>query len=324
MKSFFAKAFKKREVVLLLVIILLCAVAGLTSKSFFTMDNFRAVMVIVSIHTIAACAMTVLMVSGGFDISIGSVLAFISVILGILLNRGTNITVSIIIVLIIGYFIGTCIGFIISKFNVNPFITTLGAMFIFKGLAWGVGILGKPVENQRMVFGNFPQAFNNIAGGRFFGVEYIVFYMVGILIIFSVFLNYNKFLRQNFYVGGNETAARLVGIKVDRLKVFNYALMGLMIAVVVVLKASRYQFAVVLGNEGFPMEIITAVIIGGASLRGGGGSIIGSFLGVVLLTLVYNIITILGIVPYWYGFLVGFILLASILVYETTKKFKIR
>ncbi|MCL5071032.1 MAG: ABC transporter permease, partial [Actinobacteria bacterium] len=278
MKSFFMKVFSRREIVLLFIIVLLSIIVGSISKKFFTIDNFRAIMVIVSVHTIVACAMTVLMISGGFDISVGSVLAFLSIILGIFLNKGTNIIISIIITVLIGILIGYSIGFIISKLNVNPFITTLGAMFIFKGLAVGFAFLGHPLEIQRLSLGNFPKAFNNISGGRFHGVEYIVFYMIGILVIFSIFLSYNKSLRQNFYVGGNENAARLVGIKVDRLKIFNYALMGLIVAITTVVKVSRYKFAVAVGSDEFPLEIIAAVIIGGASLRGGEGSILGSFL----------------------------------------------
>lgn len=324
MKVFFKKVLNRREVALLLTVVVICIIVGSISKNFFTMSNFRGVMAVVSFHAIVACAMTVVMISGGFDMSIGTAMALYSVILGLLLNAGVNFIISIIIVGIIGYFIGTCLGFIISKLNMNPFVTTLGAMFVFKGLASGFAFLGHPLEGQRLSLGNFPQAFTNIAGGMFHGVEYIVFYLVGILIIFFIFLNNNKFLKQNFYIGGNESAARLVGIKVDRTKIFNYALLGLMIAIAATLKASRYQFTIAIGSDTFALEVMGAVIIGGASLRGGEGSIIGTFLGVVLLELVDNSITILGINPAWYGFFVGFILLVSVLSYDLTKKFRTR
>jgi len=322
MKSFFKNIFIKREVVLLLVIILLLTVVGLLNpKDFFSQENFKAYMTVISIRVIVACGMTVLMISGGFDMSVGGQSAMLGILFGIMVFKGVNITISIITTIIFGIAAGLIIGFIVSKLNVNPFMVTLGGMFLFSGIAIIIAFVGGAgkFQDQFVTVRPLP-GIHGIAGGSFHGVEYIVFYMVGILVFYYVFLKKNKFLRQNFYIGTNESAARLVGIKVDKLKIFNYALVGLMVAIAAILQASRYEFATAVANENYPLEIIAAVIIGGASLSGGEGSIIGSFLGVCLLTLIYNSTIILGIKPAWYTLLIGLILLISVLYNEFIRK----
>jgi len=322
MKLLFKNFFIKREVVLFLVIVLLFLVVGLLNpKDFFSIGNFKAYMTIISVRAIVACGMTVLMISGGFDMSVGGQSAMLGIILGIMVFKGMNTTISVIITIIFGVVVGLVIGFIVSKLKVNPFMVTLGGMFLFSGLAIIIAFVGGGGKFQDQFVTVRPlTAIHGIAGGSFHGVEYIVFYMVGILIISYIFLKKNKFLRQNFYIGSNENAARLVGIKVDRLKIINYALVGLMVAIAAILKVSRYNFATAVADSNYPLEIIASVIIGGASLSGGEGSIIGSFLGVCLLTLIYNSTIILGINPAWYTLLVGVILLMSVLYNEFIRK----
>ena len=321
MSNFLKKLFSRREVILLIIIIIIITILGFTTEFFFTMQNFRAMMLIISVNSILAAAMTVLFISGGFDLSAGSVMATVGIVLGILLINDVPIILAIIISLIFGLAIESGIGAIIAKIGVNPFVATLGAMFIFRGIAF---VIGEAREDATGVgtpsFTNFPESFSRIAGGSIAGIQYIVFYMVAILIIFYILISKNKFFRQNYYIGGNEDAARLAGIKVDRLKIFNYALVGAMVAVAAILRASRIGTVTASSGETLGLEVVAAVIIGGASLRGGEGSIFGSFLGIVLITIIYNGIIMVGINPYYNNFIVGLILLVSVLINHFIRK----
>ena len=159
MSNFLKKLFSRREVILLIIIIIIITILGFTTEFFFTMQNFRAMMLIISVNSILAAAMTVLFISGGFDLSAGSVMATVGIVLGILLINDVPIILAIIISLIFGIAIGSGIGAIIAIIGVNPFVATLGAMFIFRGIAF---VIGEAREDATGVgtpsFTNFPES----------------------------------------------------------------------------------------------------------------------------------------------------------------------
>jgi len=315
------KLFFKRESILIIVILIIITIAGIKTDSFLSVQNFKSILFNVSVNSIIAAGMTILFISGGFDLSAGSVLASIGIILGILLVNKVPFFIAIFISLLIGITIGICIGLIITKLEINPFITTLGAMFIFRGMAFLIGEARSmdAVGIGTPSFSGFPEVFNKIASGTFYGIEYIVFYMVVIIIILYIFLLKNKFFRQNYYLGGNEKAARLIGIKIDKLKIFNYGFVGLMVAIAAVLRASRVGTVSASNGEWLGLEVVAAVIVGGASLGGGEGSIFGSFLGVFLISIINNATTLIGLNPYFNNFFVGLILLLSVIINKNNK-----
>lgn len=317
------KALSSREFILFILIIAIILFTGFNSEYFFTGENFRGLMLVICVNAIVASAVTILFISGGFDLSTGSVMATLGIILGILLANGVNIILSIIITILFGIAIGVLTGLIITKAKVNPFIATLGAMFTFRGVAFVVGKASKLSSGTTApTFTHFPKAFDNIAGKSFLGIEYIVFYMIAILILFYFLSTKNIFFRQNYYIGNNEKAARLLGIKVDRIKIFNYALVSTMVAIATILKASRIDAVSVLTGETLGLEVITAVIIGGASLAGGSGSILGSFFGVVIIALIYNVLIHLNVSPNYNKFFIGLVLLISVIIEVIINKFK--
>ena len=322
MKINFRKILVSREIFLLILIIAKYIFMFFKTDEFFTLQNIRAMTLIISINSIIAAAMTILFISGGFDLSTGSVMATIGVVLGILLNRGVNFILAILLSLALGTIIGIGIGLLITKGGINPFIVTLGAMFIFRGAAWVIA--KSALENKKgtfvPTFTDFPGSFLKIAGGKLFGIEIGFYYMLVILIIFGLLISKNIFFRQNYYIGGNESASKLLGMKIDRIKIVNYALVALMVSVATIIRASRVEATTATTGETLGLEVVAAVIIGGASLRGGEGSIIGSFLGIVLLTLIFNIIIVLGKNPVYYEFSVGIILLASATLNDYIKK----
>jgi len=269
------KIFRSREFILLLVIGIVFVIIGTRSEYFFTMYNIQGLLLNISVYTIIGIGMTILFVSGGFDM-------------------------------------------IVTKLKVNPFVATLGAYFIFRGLAFLIGITSKVrAAPSTASIKDFPESFRRIGGDEIYGIEYVNIYMLSFLIIFIILLARNVFFRQNYYVGGDINAARLAGIKVNIITIFNFALVSLMVAIAAMLRMSRVGTATATsGGQDTALLIIAAVIIGGASLRGGTGSILGTFFGVVLITTINNGITILGINPFYSQIVVGSILLLSVLMDE--------
>ena len=310
------KIFKSREFYLLVLIIALILFIGLKSEYFFTMQNFRAFMLSVSVYGIIASALTVVFISGGFDMSVGSTLSFLGVVLGILLLSGIPVVISIILILIFGTLIGFSMGLIVAKLGVTPFIVSISYFFIFLGLSFFLGYTSELRSGYATPqFTPFPESFNRIAGGNFFGIEYIVFYLVAIVIIFQILTTKNVFFRQNYFLGSNEKAAKAVGIKVIALKIFNYTLVGVMVSITTILRASRVG-ATTAGVAGtnFPLTIIAAIILGGGSLTGGTGSVLGSFLGVLFLSLLTNLTILLGVNTFYNTMLVGIVLILSVFI----------
>lgn len=311
-----------REFYLIVLAAVLLVVASSVSEYFFTVANFDSILLSISVYGIIAAALSILFISGGFDLSVGSVMTTLGVILGMSLMNGVSTLFSILITLAVGAGVGLSIGLLVSKVKVNPFITTLAYYFIFRGLSWIIGFGSKVRKGvSSPYFTDFPEAFTSIAGGRFFGIQKIFVYAIAIVIIFQLLQSKNVFFRQNMYLGGNEEAARVVGIRINLLRIFNYTLVSTMAGLSAVLRASAVGGTTAgLAGPTFALIAIAAVIIGGASLRGGSGSVVGSFLGVIILTLLYNIMNLIGIDPFYNELTIGSILLISVFFDEFLKK----
>jgi len=312
-----------REFQLLIIIIILCLVFGLSSKLFFSMDNLRLLLSTISVYGIVIPGMVILMISGGFDLSVGSVYGATGMFLGLLLVLQMPIIIAIILTIILGALIGLLNGNLIARIGINPFIITLGGFFLYRGMAFVIGqismikVVGK--ANISSISG-FTESFNRIAGGKFFGVEYIVFYMIPVVVIFHILLTENVLFRQNFNIGGNELASKLTGIKVARIKILNYTMLSTLVAIAAVLRTSRMKAASAGSGEDMALELIAAVIIGGGTLNGGKGSVLGSFLGIVLIKIIQNGLVLLGMSGYYEKLYIGLFLLFAVLVDRFIKK----
>ena len=318
------RIFASREFILFIIVVVIFLIFWKQSDDFLTLSNLTGLFYNISYISIIGAGMTVLFISGGFDMSAGSHSAFLGIVLGIMLLKGIPVYLAIILIIFLGIIDGIVIGLIVTKLGVNPFVTTLGFLFIFQGAAilvaftseFGKGHSGLSVRN-------FPDNFLRIGGGDFFNIEYINLYMIVILVILLILATRNVFFRQSAYVGGDPVSARLAGIKTNIIIIFNFALVSSLVAIATFLKVSRIGAAsATAGGQEVGLSIIAAVIIGGASLRGGSGSIIGTLLGVVLISTINNGITILGINPFYSQIFVGGILLASVLFDELTRKLR--
>ena len=297
--------FSSQESTIFLVIIAGGIALTFISPYFLNKDNLLAILMAASFESIVAIGMTLLLISGGFDLSVGSVFAFSGVVTGVLLANGLGPFWSVIIGLVAGGGVGYINGIIISKVKVNPLITTLAMMSIIRGIVF--------VMTRGLGVSNLPDTFNVIGQTKILGVQTPIIIMVILIVIFGLLFKYSVFFRQYFYIGGNEDAALYSGIKVDRLKIIAYVTAGMTAGLAGILTAARMGGALSTAGTGLELRVITACIIGGCSLAGGEGTMWGSFLGVILMVLVANAFNLTGVSPYWQRAIYGFILLAAVL-----------
>lgn len=319
-----------REFMLLAIILAAVVAMSFASEYFFTAGNIRAMLLNISFNCIIAIGMTVLLVSGGFDLSVGSTLALSGAVTAICLVSGWGVSCAIVAGLLVGAAVGAVNGLIIAKIGINPFITTLGMMGIVRGLlhvvvnafAKGSNVTGLPKEFTVIGQGQL-MTLENAAGDVIFdGIQYPIIVAMVLVILGDILLRKSRLLRQNYYIGANEKAALLSGISVDRMKIFNYALTGLLAAAAGILMTARLGAATVTAGLGVELKVIAAVIIGGASLQGGEGTVAGAFLGALLMSIIISSLTLLNVDPSFTDLVIGATLLVAVMIDTLSKKFK--
>ncbi len=297
---------KQREFIIFIIVIVVFIFMSFASPIFLTKGNMLALLLSLSIESVMAVGMANLMVSGGFDMSVGSILGFSGVIIAMILRAGVPVPLAVILALGAGVGIGLWNGFIVAKLKINPFVTTLSTLSIFRGLTF--------VFTKGRNIAGLPQSFKMIGQLRIGGIQRPIIYAIILIIIGDIMLRNSRFLRQNYYIGGNEKAARLSGIKVDRMLIFNYVLTAVLAAFAGIVFTARMGSASTQAGTGWELRVITAVILGGASLRGGVGTVFGAFLGVFLMALISNALTLLGVDVYWQTFVVGVVLITAVII----------
>jgi ribose transport system permease protein len=295
-----------REFMILAIVVAGCMVMWVTTPIFMTFGNWSALLLQVSVECVVAIGMTILLVSGGFDLSVGSTFALAGAVTAMTIVSGLPPAIAFFIGLGTGAAIGFLNGFIIAKIGINPFVTTLAMMSIVRGLLL-------VITRGRNISG-LPESFRVLGQGKIYGVQNPIWIALLMVLIGDILLRKSRFFRQNYYLGGNERAAVLSGIKVDRLKIFNYALTGALAAFAGILMTARLGAASVTAGTGLELKVISAVIIGGASLKGGEGTILGSFLGSLLMGILVGALTILGVDVYWNTLVIGATLLLAVLI----------
>jgi ribose transport system permease protein len=228
------------------------------------------------------------------------------------IKAGIPVFFSVLAGILSGSLVGLINGFIIAHWMINPFIVTLGMLSIVRGLvlilAGGVTII------------NLPESFTILGQGKIFGLQFPIILMFFIIIVGDLLLRRSRFFRQNYYIGGNEKAAVLTGIKVRQIKMFNYFLTATLAGIAGVLMAARLASASVNIGVGLELKVITASVIGGGSLSGGEGSIAGAFLGALLMGTLINSLNILGIDVYWQNVITGMILIGAVILDNVMKR----
>jgi ribose/xylose/arabinose/galactoside ABC-type transport system permease subunit len=296
---------KTRESIIAIIIIILMIVLTFATDTFLTFGNLTILARQISLVAIIAIGMTLVILIGGIDLSVGSVVALITVMTGMFLIKWNfPISLGILLALGMGASVGLLNGVIIAKAGVPPFVVTLGMM----GVARGVAL----VITKGASIGGFPLAFMFLGQGYLLGIPYPVIIMVFIAIGTHIMLTRTNFGRQIYYVGSNEEAARLSGIRVDRIKISVFLICSLLASVEAVLETARMSTSLPAAGMGYELTAIGAVIIGGASLLGGEGTIIGTILGATLLGMITNGLIMLGVSAYWQQVFSGSIIIVAV------------
>ncbi|MCD8369677.1 MAG: ABC transporter permease [Clostridiales bacterium] len=263
---------------------------------------------------IVGFAMTFVISMGGIDLSVGSTVGITGMVLAGMILAGQNIYLSILAVLFIGAAIGFVNGILVTKFHMAYFIATLGTMSILRGLIY-VYTEGIPLYGLK-----YPEI--QFWGQGYIGIVPVPIIITVILFGISIYLFYKtKFGRYTVSIGSNEEAAQLVGINVDRIKIFVYILSGVFCAVAGIILASRSEAAIPTAGNSYEMDAIAATVIGGTSMSGGKGNMYGTALGAVLMATIKNGLSLLNVNTFWHQVVIGlFILFAVALDGFATKK----
>jgi ribose transport system permease protein len=303
-----------REFMILYIIVLSAIAMTYAVPQFLGRHNISAILLSLSDQSIIAIGMTILLISGGFDLSVGSTVALSGAVTAIWLTNGMPVPAAILLGLGVGILIGFVNGLIIAEVGINPFITTLGMMSLVRGLLMVV------TDGQNV--SGLPKSFTVLGQGTFYGVQYPIIISLLLVIVGDFLLRKSRFFRQNYYIGGNEKAAILSGINVKRIKIFNYMLTGFLAALAGIIITARLGSASTTAGKGLELRVISAVIIGGASLRGGVGTVAGAFLGALLMSIIISSINLLGIALNWIDFALGATLLLAVMADTLSRKYK--
>lgn len=301
------KSYFKRNAGILIGLVALCVVISFRSDRFLTQDNIMNVLRQISSNMYLACAMTMILIAGGIDLSVGSIVAITGVTAGTLLNMGVPIPLTIIICLVLGGLYGTITGAIITNTTLPPFIVTYSMMQILRGATYVyTGGTTVRVDNR---------AFINLGTGYAFGfLPLPVIYLLIVFIIVFIVLNKTSLGRHIYAVGGNEKAAKFSGINVRRTRMFVYIFSGVMGALAGMVLCARSYSGNPLAGDGAEMDAIAACVLGGASMAGGYGFVGGTLIGALIIGLLNNGLNLMRIDSYWQIILKGIVILVAVYV----------
>ncbi|MCX6046131.1 MAG: ABC transporter permease [Chloroflexi bacterium] len=294
-------------------LIVLIIIFSLTSANFLTFNNVVGILLATAVNGVLALGITFVIITGGIDLSVGTVMTFSAVMTGVFItNMGLPVPVGILGGLAAGGLAGFVNGVVIAKLKIPPFIATLGMLNVAKGLSLVISGL-KPI------YFNDTPVFNSIAMGSVLGsaipgfdIPNAVLILFITAIIASLILSMTVLGRYTFALGSNEEATRLSGVNVDRWKIAVYTLAGVFTGVAGVLLASRINSAQPALGQGYELDAIAAAVIGGTSLSGGEGTILGTIIGAFIISVLTNGLRILSVPQEWQTVVTGGIIVAAV------------
>lgn len=294
--------------------LVLCIVMAVSQPAFLTVPNITNILKQISINGILAVGMTLVLISGGIDLSVGSIVAVSCVASAYFAGADSAypIIIPFLVALAVGGFLGAINGAGIAYFGLAPFIMTLAMLTMARGLV----LL---VTNARPIF-NLTRPFINVSNTFFWGLPNLIWYFLIVLIIGHILLRKTVFGKWTYAVGGNEAATRLSGVDVKRVKFILYSICGALAGLAGLLLASRITSGNPRVGDGYELDAIAAAVIGGVSMAGGSGSIIGVLIGVLILGVIQNGFDILGLSTFYQQIMKGVIILFAVLVDIRAKK----
>lgn len=290
-------------------LIVLMAVVAILSPSFLTVDNLLNILRQTSINAVIAVGMTYVILSGGIDLSVGSVLAFCGAVCAWLVAGDMSIWLAIPISLLLGAGLGAVNGVVIGTGGVQPFVATLVAMTMLRG-ATLVFTDGRPITTGT---GAAADAFWSVGGGYLLGIPVPVVIAGVVFAVCGLVLTRTRFGRYTYAVGGNEVVARLSGIRVNLEKTTIYALSGLLAALAGVILTARLESAQPTAGAGYELDAIAAVVVGGTSLSGGKGTLFGTLVGALIIGVLNNALNLMDVSSYYQMIAKGAVILLAVL-----------
>ena len=295
-----------------LTLIALFLILAIASPNFLTPTNLSSVVRQTAVINIMALGMTLIIISGGIDLSVGSILALSGLLGTSIMERKLGIPAGLAVGLFAGTVCGMANGAMITSLRINPFIVTLGTMGIYRGLAL-IFSNGLPVHD-------IPPSFSYLGEGTVLGVPFVLGLLLVCAAAMHVVLEHTRLGRYAFSIGSNADAAFYAGVPVKFVTISVYAIAGLLTGLSGMIEASRLMTGQPTGGQGYELQAIAAVVIGGGSLRGGEGSVLGTLVGAFIMGLLANGSDLLGINPYWQQVIIGAVIILAVSFDELRKR----
>lgn len=294
----------------LVALLLICAVMSwLQPAAFASTDNLFNITRNFAFIGIMALGMTAVILTGGIDLSVGSVMGLVGVVCGLILQAEQHWVLAVLGGLAAGALCGAVNGWLIAYAGLPPFVVTLGMLSVGRSLAI-------VLSQNKMIyeFGPYGDTFNSIGGGEILGIAAPVWMLLVLTLIFAFVFNFSAWGRYLYAIGGNENGARMTGVPVDRVKLQAYILCSLTAAVASIMIVGWQGSAINALGQGYELRVIASTVIGGANLMGGEGGAFGAFIGAALIEVIRNSLLMAGVDSNWQGTFVGvFIILAVLL-----------
>jgi ribose transport system permease protein len=287
-------------------LVVLCVVLWILTPHFLTVSNLLNVLDQTAINAIVAVGMTFVIVSGGIDLSVGSVLALSGVVLGQALAAGLPVPVALALGLVVGTACGLTNGLLVTWGRLPPFIATLGMMSVARGLALML-VEGRPVSG-------FDEGFRMLATGRVMGIPSAIVVTIAVYVVAHVVLSRTIFGRATYAIGGNEEAARLSGVAVRFHKTGAFALAGFMSALAAVILTARLNSAQPTAGIMYELDAIAAAVIGGVSLTGGEGTVVGALIGALIMGVLRNGLNLLNVSSFVQQVVIGAVIIGAVFI----------
>ncbi len=306
----------KQEFGVFLILLLLAGGLSLYTDTFLTSTNIFNILRAFSWIAISAFGQCMVIITGGIDLSVGSVMGLAGLVTGMLLVREVSVPVAVIAGLLVGLIVGLLNGLMITAGKLPPFIATLGSLLMARGLCYGLSG-GWPVRDLPLAFRNLGQYDLPIAG---VGVPLPLIFMLILAVMTSAFLSRTVWGYRIYALGGNETATALSGINTNRIKLMVYSLCGLLTATGGVLMTARLGVAAPTAAQGYELDVIAAAVVGGTSLKGGEGTILGVLIGAAIMQVLRNGLVLMGVSAYWLQAVQGLVIVVAIMLDQLRKQ----
>ena len=310
-KSFDLKKFLMKYV-MYIFLVLMCIILAIASDKFLTVTNLMTIIKQISIQSIVAIGMTMIIISGNIDLSVGSLVALCSVSGAMIMNKGLPMVVAIIASILIGALAGFVTGGVTAKLKLHSFLVTLSLMTALRGLA-------QTMTNGRPVAG-LPSAFGKIASASIGPVPLLVIYMIVLYAIFMYVMKYTAFGRSIYAVGSNQESARLSGINIEMVKTMVFVISGALCGIAGVLLTAKVRSGDPTCANAWEMDTIAGAIIGGTDMNGGEGKLGGTIIGLLFVGILANGMVLLGVSAYMQSVIKGLVIFMAVIINSIQKR----